>query len=326
MDDRRIELLARTPSVATTRAPEAMAQGSRSRRPGRQRGAALLALCAALALPVSASAAGRIVTVYDAFGAKNELERDWGYAALVEYAGKRILFDTGNDAGVFARNLQRLKVDLRTVDAVVISHRHGDHTTGLSHVLEVNPRVKIYVPQEGAYFGSPVPRPFLAPEPGLPRELRYFDGEPPAQLASGTPWPRGNFQIVSEPIEIFPGVMVISTPSCRAGTLEMNELSLVVRTPRGLAVVVGCAHPGVETILGRATEIDSRLHLAVGGFHLVQMPRADVEQLAAVLDDTLRVERIAPGHCTSERGFAVLKERFKERFVPAGVGAVIALP
>jgi hypothetical protein len=38
------------------------------------------------------------------------------------------------------------------------------------------------------------------------------------------------------------------------------------------------------------------------------------------------VERVAPGHCTSELGFAVFMERFKERFDRAGLGATIALP
>jgi 7,8-dihydropterin-6-yl-methyl-4-(beta-D-ribofuranosyl)aminobenzene 5'-phosphate synthase len=283
-------------------------------------------LCASTLIPTSARAAGRIVTIYDAFGPKNGLEKDWGYAALVEYGGKRILFDTGNDAGVFARNIQRLNVDLRTVDAVVISHRHGDHTTGLSHVLDVNPEVRIYVPQEAAYFGSPLPRAFLAAEPSLPQQLRYFDGAPPSQLASGTPWGRGNFERVTKPTEIAPGIFVISTQSRKPGTVEMNELSLIVKTPQGLAVLVGCAHPGVEEILAQASTMASKIHTVAGGFHLVQAPRADVERLATLLDETFHVERVAPGHCTSETGFAVLSERFKERFAAAGVGVAIPLP
>src|SRR5512134_2675043 len=72
----------------------------------------------------------RITVLYDAFGAPSALERDWGFAALVEYGGRRILFDTGNDAAIFARNVKQLGVDLTRLDAVVISHRHGDHTTG----------------------------------------------------------------------------------------------------------------------------------------------------------------------------------------------------
>src|SRR3990172_7137035 len=100
----------------------------------------------------------RITVLYDAFGAPSALERDWGFAALVEYGGKRILFDTGNDAAIFERNVKRLGVDLTKLDAVFISHRHGDHTTGLSYLLAVNPGVRIFAPQEGAFFKSSAPK------------------------------------------------------------------------------------------------------------------------------------------------------------------------
>jgi 7,8-dihydropterin-6-yl-methyl-4-(beta-D-ribofuranosyl)aminobenzene 5'-phosphate synthase len=103
-------------------------------------------------------------------------------------------------------------------------------------------------------------------------------------------------------------------------------VSLAIRTPRGLAVVVGCSHPGVEKILAEAAKIDSRLYTVTGGFHLVLTPAEEVQRVAGALHDTLKIERVAPGHCTSELGFAVFLERFKERFDRAGLGAVISLP
>ena len=84
--------------------------------------------------------------LYDAFGKSNKLTKDWGFAALVEYGGKRILFDTGNNAEIFARNVTALGVDLKKLDFVVISHRHADHTSGLSFLLSVNPKVTVYTP------------------------------------------------------------------------------------------------------------------------------------------------------------------------------------
>ncbi len=108
--------------------------------------------------------------------------------------------------------------------------------------------------------------------------------------------------------------------------MEMNELSLAIRTPRGLAVVVGCAHPGGELILAEAAKIEPRLYAVTGGFHLGMTPQPEVERVARVLQDDLKVERVAPGHCTSEPGFAVFLERYKDRFDRAGLGAVIELP
>jgi 7,8-dihydropterin-6-yl-methyl-4-(beta-D-ribofuranosyl)aminobenzene 5'-phosphate synthase len=106
----------------------------------------------------------------------------------------------------------------------------------------------------------------------------------------------------------------------------MNELSLAVRTPQGLAVVVGCSHPGVENILEAAMQIDNRLFTTIGGLHLVQAPREEIERVAGVLHDTLKLRRAAPGHCTSEPGFAAFIRRFGDRFDQAGLGVTLPLP
>ena len=84
----------------------------------------------------------RVTILYDAFGPRRDLTRDWGFAALVEYGGKRILFDTGNNADIFAHNVKALGIDLKRLDFVVVSHRHGDHTAGLNYLLRVNPKVR----------------------------------------------------------------------------------------------------------------------------------------------------------------------------------------
>jgi 7,8-dihydropterin-6-yl-methyl-4-(beta-D-ribofuranosyl)aminobenzene 5'-phosphate synthase len=267
----------------------------------------------------------RATILYDAFGPASALQKDWGFATFVEYGGRRILFDTGNDATIFAGNVKQLGVDLTRLDAVVISHRHGDHTTGLEVVVAANPDVPIYVPQEPAFFGGGAPREFLARDPSLPPQMRYFDGKEPV-LRSGTPWPDANFQIVRGTTEILPGFFVLTTRSEKAGTREMNELSLAIRTPKGLAVILGCSHPGVENILVAAAQIDKQLYTTIGGFHLVLAPTEEIERVANVLHDTLGVQRVAPGHCTSEPGFAALMRKFGDRFDQAGLGAVLRLP
>jgi 7,8-dihydropterin-6-yl-methyl-4-(beta-D-ribofuranosyl)aminobenzene 5'-phosphate synthase len=269
----------------------------------------------------------RITILYDAFGPHaGPLEMDWGFAALIEYGGRRILFDTGNNAQVLARNVKRLNVNLKRLDAVIISHRHGDHTSGLSHILEVNPAVKVYVPVEGSSFKSPFPRGFLARYDALPVGMKYYNGNEPERFVSGTPWEKADFESIAKTTEIFAGFFVLTAQSQKPGTVEMNELSLVFRTPRGLVVVVGCSHPGVENVLRNAATIDSRLYTVTGGFHLVLTERQEVERVASVLHDELRVERVAPGHCTSELGFSVFMDRFKDRFDQAGLGSVVQLP
>ena len=91
----------------------------------------------------------QITVLYDAFEKTSGMQKDWGYSALIEYAGKRILFDTGNNPQILAQNAKAKGADLSKLDFVVMSHRHGDHIGGFSYLLKVNPTVKIYAPQEG---------------------------------------------------------------------------------------------------------------------------------------------------------------------------------
>jgi 7,8-dihydropterin-6-yl-methyl-4-(beta-D-ribofuranosyl)aminobenzene 5'-phosphate synthase len=268
----------------------------------------------------------RVTILYDAFGPPSALKMDWGFAAFIEYNGRRILFDTGNNAKIFEHNVNELGVDLKRLDAVIISHRHGDHTSGLNYLLQVNPAVKIYTPVEPAYFKGKTPLVFLKREPGLPPSMSYYSGKQPENFDSGSPWQDANFEIISDTAEIWPGFFLLTTKSDKPGTREMNELSLAIRTPAGLAVVVGCSHPGVEKILEAAAKIDPQLYTVAGGFHLVVSPPEEVQRVAAILEETLKIKRVAPGHCTSELGFKVLMERFKDRFDQAGLGQTIKLP
>jgi 7,8-dihydropterin-6-yl-methyl-4-(beta-D-ribofuranosyl)aminobenzene 5'-phosphate synthase len=268
----------------------------------------------------------RVTILYDAFGDRAGLERDWGFAALIEYGGRRILFDTGNNGDVFARNVRALKIDLRRLDFVVISHRHGDHTGGLTYLLSVNPGVRIYAPYERfGLFGGRVPTTIIRPDTSLPARLRYFGGTVPTELNSSSAWPRAHFVLVDTLTEIAPGVALVSTVSRTPGTLELHELSLVLRTPEGLVVIVGCSHPGIETILEASRAYGDHVHELFGGLHLVATPDSEIEHIASALRDHWRLDLIAPGHCTGEPAFDALARAFGHRYVYAGLGTAIEL-
>ena len=269
----------------------------------------------------------RVTILYDAFGGRAGLTRDWGFAALVEYNGKRILFDTGNNADVFAKNVRALGVDLKTIDFVVISHRHGDHTAGLNYVLRMNPGVKIYAPKEGfGVFGAALPGTFYRTDSTLPSRMRYFDGRPPVELTFGTPWPTAHFVWVDSATEVAPGVSIIATVSQKPGTLELRELSLALRTSNGLILIVGCSHPGIENIVEASTGVADHVYMILGGLHLVTTPDAEIERVAAALRNRWHVDRIAPGHCTGEPAFATLQRVFEAQYVYAGLGSTIDVP
>ena len=267
----------------------------------------------------------RVTVISDAFGPPSELERDWGYSVLVEYNGQRILFDTGNDSEHFAKNARLLGVDLTRLDAVVISHRHNDHTDGLRHVLAINPGVKIFKPGD-EYFGGPTPQAFFRRSvPELPPSQRYFGGRVPAVVPHGTPWDGAVF-IAGNGVEIAPGIRLVENVSPHAPFNETPELSLIIETPEGLVVLVGCSHPGIERILASASAGERPVHMVVGGLHLLTAPDAEVERIAAALKTEWGVQHVAPGHCSGEYAFHLLRRTFGSSYREAGVGLRIALP
>jgi 7,8-dihydropterin-6-yl-methyl-4-(beta-D-ribofuranosyl)aminobenzene 5'-phosphate synthase len=277
-----------------------------------------------------------VTVLYDAFGKPSNLKRGWGYSALVEYDGKRVLFDTGGHEEDFAYNVKTLGVDLTRLDFVVLTHRHGDHTSGLRHVLSLNPTVKIYTPVDGAVFGSggspggALGKLIQRKVDSVPDDMRYFEGSPPVKPASGTgwptPWPGANIVHIRQLTEVLPGFFLFSTVSDVAGTREMNEISMAIQTPEGIVLLVGCSHPGIEKILESASKIDPKIYSVFGGFHLVDIADADVNRMAVAFREKWRIERISPGHCTGQFAFSEFIRVYGSNFDRAGLGSVIALP
>lgn len=291
-----------------------------------------ICLAGLLAAVVNVSAQespAQVTILYDAVGKVPGLKHGWGYSALVEYGGKRILFDTGGHQDDFAANVKTLGVDLSRLDFVVITHRHGDHTSGLRYVLTLNPGVQIYAPVESGY-NMPMP-------PGLakmvkrrvdsaPDDMHYFDGKYPEPMTTGLIWHSAKFTHIRTPTEVLPGFWLFSMVSDKTGTKEMNEISMAIKTPQGMVVMVGCSHPGIENILEAAAKIDPRVYSVYGGFHLVDLTDNEVTGIVTRFHDKWKFERVAAGHCTGEFAFSEFNRVYGPKFDHAGVGSVIALP
>jgi 7,8-dihydropterin-6-yl-methyl-4-(beta-D-ribofuranosyl)aminobenzene 5'-phosphate synthase len=277
------------------------------------------------AMPAPAAAdEPRITILYDAFGRRPGMQKDWGFAALVEANGKRILFDTGDNPDILAQNVRAAGVDLKRLDFVVISHRHSDHMGGLTHLLAVNPKVTIYAPKEGfGVFGSSLPSSFYRKDATLAADMRYYDGQPPEIMSFGTAWPGAHFTLIDKTTEVAPGVTLIALVSEAPGTRELKELSLAIDTPHGMVLVVGCSHPGIEAVVAEAAKIDPHIHLIAGGLHLLVAQDPAIEKIVQSLKETWKVEWIAPGHCTGEPTFTALQRTFGERYLYAGLGTVL---
>ena len=283
--------------------------------------------CFAL-LTRSAFAADRVTILYDAFSSNLALTRDWGFSALVEHDGKRILFDTGNNPEIFEHNVKALNVDLTKLDFVVISHRHTDHASGLKYLLKINPDVTVYVPADGSngFGGAEFPPAFFRPEPSLPAKMRYFDGAYPEHARAGKLYDSSHFVLVDKLTEVAPGIFLVYTVSKIPRTLELPELTLAIKGPHGLILVDGCSHSGIEEILQAASAVDPHTHIVFGGLHLVQTPVPDIDRLADSLKNKWKLDEIAPGHCTGEPAFLRLQKAFGDRYLYAGAGTRLEIP
>ncbi len=93
----------------------------------------------------------KITIIYDNTSFRKDLQADWGFSALVEAKGKRILFDTGSSGSILLANMAKLEIAPEEIDDVFISHAHFDHTGGLSAFLDRNSEVKVWSP--GSFRG-----------------------------------------------------------------------------------------------------------------------------------------------------------------------------
>lgn len=144
-------------------------------------------------------------------------------------------------------------------------------------------------------------------------------------MCFGSAWPGATFELIDRNTEIAPNIYLIALVSDKPGTLELRELSLAIKTPEGMVIIVGCSHPGIDRIVAAAATINPRIHVIAGGFHLVATSDADIEKVVAALHDTYKVEYVAPGHCTGEPAFAALQKAFGDQYLYAGLGTTVEL-
>ena len=272
-------------------------------------------------------AQNQVTILNDAFGDRPQLEQDWGYSALIEFEGKRILFDTGDNIEVFRKNVEALHVDLTRLDMVIITHAHGDHTSGLRYVLSVNPHVKLYVPDDPYFTGTVLPPAFLSTDarPELPARMRYFGGGKGPEPKGWVAWTDTNMTAVSQPMTVAPHIRLVALVSEKPAFKGLREISLVLDTPSGPVIFVGCSHPGIERILASATANDPNrpVSMIVGGLHLLQDSPEQVEATLDLLANRYHVKAMSVGHCSGELAFLRVQQRWADGAKYAGLGETI---
>ncbi len=232
------------------------------------------------------------------------------------------------------------------------SHSHFDHISGFDYLLEVNPDVKIYFPND-PFWGAPFPFDAMGMDPhaveGLPDEQRYFGGEKTRFTfqSSGRFW-NANVEFVKEHFEIAPGINLIATRSPFVGyftrypntgltgmkdtssdtkTMGLPELSLSLSTAEGEVLLVGCSHSLVDVITSTTKEhLERDVSMVIGGYHLLPYGEQEIQAIAKRMQDELGVDKVGPAHCTGHLGFKVFGEIYGDDYLPAGLGTKVSIP
>lgn len=249
------------------------------------------------------------------------LQHEHGLSFLLEHNGTRILFDSGQGRR-FLDNARELHLDLRSVDHVVLSHGHYDHTNGLPYLVnEVTGEFKLHLHTDffdrkyatdglsHIYLGPSFDREWLSEER---IDLERVDG-------TGYEVGTGIHLVTAfenlHPRETKNPRFIVKRPG--DGKMEIDdfrdEVSIVLETEPGLIVLVGCSHPGIMNMSSTIKKRFNRpIHAVLGGTHLVEAQGERLNEALQYLTGD-GIDILGPSHCTGSIAMDVLSKE-SDRF------------
>ncbi|HEY6391270.1 MAG TPA: MBL fold metallo-hydrolase [Bryobacteraceae bacterium] len=230
----------------------------------------------------------RLTIVYDNTSVRPDLRTDWGFSVLADVRGQRVLFDVGSKPDIFLGNLKQLGIEKSSIQSTIISHEHASHAGGIYKVL----------PAGLIYF------------------LDSFSKKYPEADAVGLEARRSN-----APAQLGPGIY--STGEIAGSPPEQ---ALVIETPKGLVMLVSCAHPGIAKMVEMVEKQRNAksIRMIVGGLHMYEQSERQIRPVAAQLQK-LNVQSVVLGHCTGDLAMRIFREAYGDRFAAAGAGKRIPL-
>ena len=261
-------------------------------------------------------------------GNSRELIGEHGLAFLIEAGGRRILFDTGQYLAL-ENNARVLGSALETIDTVVLSHGHYDHTGGLKHLLAHNSNFSLYAHPD-VFTRKLIKRKDQYRKVGIPVSEKLLvskgvtvclDAGPveiaPNMITTGEIPLQSAFETVAE------GFYIEKDGRKVPDTLA-DDQALILKTGKGPVVVLGCSHRGIINTLSHVTEItgQKRIYALMGGLHLVKTSGEKLETIMQVLQ-SFNLEKIVVGHCTGSPAIQALFARFNDKVVLNRVGHTI---
>jgi len=257
---------------------------------------------------------------------------EWGLSILVEVDEVRVLMDTGLSFTA-VHNARLMEIDLTTIDRIVLSHGHADHTGGLRDVLRLKGEVEVLA------------------HPDIWAEKYTKRGEG-TERSIGIPFSReeledlgARFNLVREPVHITENIMTTGEIPMATGYEEVDrhlfvregedirtdpladDLALIIDADFGLVVILGCAHRGIVNTLHYAQNLTGKelVYAVIGGTHLLGASEERMEKTAAELRG-MGIQRLGVSHCTGFQSSARLAQEFGDIFFLNNAGTRFTLP
>lgn len=246
---------------------------------------------------------------------------------------RRILFDAASYAEPILFNMRLMGINPKTIDLIVLSHSHFDHTGGLLGIMKK-------IRKETPIFAHPnIFKVSFATEPEF-----IYAGIPPIRKKEIEKL--GGIWILSrDPIRIMSGIFTLGEIEKenkvdfeREVTIDLqklengrvvqdeveDEIGLGIVTEKGLVVIGGCSHPGIVSMVQKAIEITGTtdVYAVIGGFHLISANDERIQNTIKALRD-LGVKKIYTGHCTGLKAEAMFLKEFGKNFEKLHSGKVL---
>lgn len=237
---------------------------------------------------------------------QTKVSAEHGLSILIENEGRRILFDTGQSDAII-KNALVYELNPDSIESIVISHGHYDHTGGLLPLLKTNQHAKIYAKKGFDLYKT--------------KQGGDYIGIPDIDLI-----PQERICTIDKPTEIIPNVFIMpnieitDSEETHFAQFRINEgeniindkfddeLYLAIIKDNELSIISGCAHRGITNIIRSAQkEFNLPIRLILGGMHTSKEPDENVLKLAFSINK-FDIKDIYVCHCTGIEKYAILKQ------------------